>query len=148
MTLFAARNVVNVLAIVCCASALAARAQAQRDDDFHLSFQGSYLYGPADGFIQTPSGGQPGTTSRHRPHFGEIGINDANIGDVQLNLDWPSDRIFVGGQFISLSGNNESLQNTLVSQAETFPAGTGVRSDVRLDWYRVGYRHAFRFGND
>src|SRR5438874_669898 len=102
MTLFAARNVVNVLAIVCCASALAARAQAQRDDDFHLSFQGSYLYGPADGFIQTPSGGRPGTTSRQRPRFGEMGINDASIGDVQLNLDWRRERVFFGGQFIRL----------------------------------------------
>jgi hypothetical protein len=140
-----AAAIASLMIGVVVASAQSSVAGWEEGSPFKLQLTGSYLYGPVDGFIQTPSGGEAGTTSRQRPRFREMGINTANIGDVELDLDWRNDRFFAGGQFIDLSGSH-TLDEELISQGVTFPAGTAVSSDVRLDWYRFGYQHAFRFG--
>ncbi|HEX8915972.1 MAG TPA: hypothetical protein VF796_26730 [Humisphaera sp.] len=109
----------------------------------HVSAEGSYLYGSVRGSLQTPSGGRTGTTSPGRPSLEEIGIDDASIGDVALTLSIPGGhRFYAGGQFIGLSGG-ATLRDTLVSQGQTFDAGAPVHSDVRLDWYRLGYQNPF-----
>jgi hypothetical protein len=92
------------------------------------------------GFAQTPSGGNPGTTSPRRPKFREIGIDNAQIVDASVTFGFQNHEIYVGGQFVGLSGD-DTLDETLISQGRTFPAGAAVSSDVRLDWYRVGYRY-------
>ena len=40
-----------------------------------------------------------------------------------------------------------TLDETLISQAQTFPAGAHISSDLDLDWYRFGYRRRFALGN-
>ena len=115
--------------------------------DWRFSLQGSYLYGPINGYLQIPSGGEPGTTSRHRPKFSEIGIDDANIADVVGRAAWHNEELYLGAQFIRLSGD-DTLDDALTSHAVAFSAGTSVSSDVQLDWYRFGYRHRFAFGDD
>jgi hypothetical protein len=112
-------------------------------DDLHFSVIGTYLYGSARGNLQTPAGGRKGTTSSNRPHFKEIGIDDASIGDVEVRASWdPTNEIFVGAQFIRLSGDGRPGK-ALVSQGMFFPAKKFVSSDVKMDWYRIGYRYTF-----
>lgn len=112
-------------------------------DDLHFSVIGTYMYGSARGNLQTPAGGRKGTTSSNRPHFSEIGISDANIGDVEVRASWdPNQEVFVGAQFIRLSGDGRPGK-ALVSQGMFFPAKKFVSSDVRMDWYRIGYRYSF-----
>jgi hypothetical protein len=116
---------------------------ATDDREFTLSVAGTFLYGSASGYVQTPSGGEPGTTSKERPKFSEIGIDNASIGDGQLTATFGEQQrneVYVGGQFIRLSGS-DTLGSDLVSHGVTFPAGSHVSSDVQLDWYRVGYRY-------
>jgi hypothetical protein len=108
--------------------------------DFSVSVEGLYLYGPIYGSVQTPSGGEPGTTSPKRPRLSEIGIDDAHVADAALTLGTGNHGLYLGAQFIELSGA-ATLESTLVSQANTFTAGTRVESDVSLDWYRAGYRY-------
>jgi hypothetical protein len=125
---------------------IAAPSGPSNDDrDFTLSLAGTFLYGDVRGYVQTPSGGEPGTTSKQRPKFSEIGVENATIGDGQLTATFGEQQrneVYVGGQFIRLSGS-DTLGSDLVSHGVTFPAGSHVSSDVQLDWYRVGYRYRF-----
>ena len=114
---------------------------------FHLTIEGMWMYGPVSGHLQTPSGGRPGTTSSNRPTLGEIGINTASIYDAQIMPSFGDHGIYLGGQWVRLSGDAR-LEDTLISQGETFPAGTRVNSDVRMDWYRVGYRYRIQRGDE
>jgi hypothetical protein len=108
---------------------------------FRVALDVAYLYGEASGFVQTPSGGAPGTTSPRRPRLGEVGADVVNALDVNLTLGFATrHEVYVGAQFVGLSGDH-TLADTLISHGETFPAGTRVSADVRLDWYRLGYRY-------
>ena len=132
--------IIIIVAIAC--SAFAPLAQA----DPRFSLGASYLYGNVDGYVQTPSGGEPGSTSSHRPTLDEIGITNASIYDAQLTAGFSDNEFYAGGQWIRMSGG-ATLDQTLISQAQTFPAGTHVSSEVDLDWYRVGYRRRIELGN-
>jgi hypothetical protein len=114
------------------------------EDRAHFSLDASYLYGPAEGFVQTPSGGNPGTTSHHRPKLDEIGIDDASIADAELRGGRGPHELYLGGQWVRLSGD-DTLDDDLTSQARSFAAGTSVSSDLKLDWYRAGYRYRFNW---
>jgi hypothetical protein len=110
----------------------------------HLELDFRYLYGAVKGSVQTPSGGEPGTTSPNRPSLGEIGIDDASIFDGSLLVQLDRHMFSLGGQIIRLDGN-ATLERDLLSHSLLFPAGTDVHSSVQLDWYRFGYRYEFRF---
>jgi len=119
----------------------------QSSGSFHLTLEGMWMYGPVSGHLQTPSGGRPGTTSSNRPSLGEIGINTASIYDAEALPSFRDHGLYVGGQWIRLSGERD-LEETLISQGETFAAGSRVKSDVKLDWYRVGYRYRIQRGDE
>ncbi len=112
-----------------------------------LDVGAAFLWGPIDGSLQTPRGGEPGTTSRHRPTLKEIGIDDTRTGDFWAKLTFPPHGLYLGGRLTHLSGR-DTLESTLVSQGETFPAGTRVDAKVDLDWYRFGYRYRIPFDWD
>jgi len=104
--------------------------------------EGKFFFGPIDGYVQTPAGGEPGSTSHNRPRLGELGIHDAYIGQVTAAGLWGHNEVFGGAEIIRLSGDN-TLDSDLVTHGTTFTAGTSVSSDVSLDWYRIGYRYHF-----
>ena len=112
-------------------------------DDFRVDGGGAFLFGSAHGRVQTPAGGNPGTTSSGRPSLQEIGIDNASAGDFWANVSLGHHGLYLGGRLIHLSGDS-TLDSTLVSHGITFPAGSPVESDVRLDWYRLGYRYLFQ----
>ena len=97
--------------------------------------------GGLSGHLQTPNGGRPGSTSSHRPTVDEIGLHrvdwmpwldaEASYGNahaLHFNYVW-----------IDRSGQ-DVLSTALISQAQTFPAGSSVNSRVGLDTFRFGYR--------
>jgi hypothetical protein len=125
-----------------------AASTAEPDHDrFRFSLEGSFLIGPANGYVQTPAGGQPGTTSPRRPKLDEIGIDTVTAYDVAGNASFGPHQLYLGAQFVRLSGD-ATLDQPLVTQGQSFPAGTPVSSDLTLDWYRAGYRYAFAFDTD
>jgi hypothetical protein len=138
----AACVVAVVLSSTCFAPHVFAGSGDAGNNEWRFSLDASWRYGPTDGYVQIPSGGQPGTTSSHRPRFSEIGISDASIYDVEFDAAWRQEQIYLGGQFIRLSGD-DTLDDTLITHSNTFNAGTHVNSNVQLDWYRFGYRHQF-----
>jgi hypothetical protein len=99
-------------------------------------------YGSIDGYLQTPSGGHQGTTSHKRPTFDELGINTVLSFDGSLNAHWKMHTLTVGAQLNRFS-ENSTLHDSLISQNISFPANTNVASDIRMDWYRLGYLYAF-----
>jgi hypothetical protein len=110
----------------------------------HFSAEGDFFYGPAKGYIQTPAGGAPASTSHNRPRLGELGIHDAYIGRATLAGMWDRNELFGGAEIIRLSGS-DTLREDLTTHGTTFAAGTSVSSDVSLDWYRFGYRYHLNF---
>jgi hypothetical protein len=94
-----------------------------------------------EGSLQTPAGGDVGTTSPGRPRLDEIGLGglrvlpsfDAGLvalGKHELRLHY--DHVDIGGDAF--------LETPLVSQGQLFPAGSPVESRLRLSFLRVGYR--------
>jgi hypothetical protein len=116
-------------------------------DSPRFSATGSFIYGPVNGYVQTPSGGAPGSTSRKRPRLGELGISTATIGAAEVDADWGPHEIFGSAEIIRLSGS-ESLRSDLQTHGTNFAAGTFVHSDLSMDWYRVGYRNRISLGPD
>jgi hypothetical protein len=106
------------------------------------SLEGEYLFGSVRGSVQTPSGGQPGTTSNGRPSLKEIGIDHASIVDVELQASWGNHSLYLGGELIEMSGS-KTLRESLISQGNSFAAGDHVHSKVNLDWYRLGYEYQY-----
>jgi len=111
---------------------------------FHASLDGSFRYGKIKGFLQIPSGGKPGTTSNKRPTLDELDIDTVAVGDTSVNLRYGDHGIYAGARFVRLSGDSV-LTDDLISRDVTFPAGSSVDLDTRLDWYRFGYQHRFSF---
>jgi hypothetical protein len=102
-----------------------------------LTLEGGVLYGPVDGYLQTPSGGESGTSSPHRPTLHELNIDDAVFYDASLRAQWRHLQLNGGAQIIDLSGS-ATLTESLVSHGVPFPAGTHVHADNSLNWYHVG----------
>jgi hypothetical protein len=130
---------------ICFSLAIACCAHAHAGDAWQFTFTPTVAYGRVDGYVQTPRGGEPGTSSNHRPKFSEIGINDATIYRLDAVASRKSDQLYFDSRFIRLSGD-DMLGQTLVSQGNTYPADSNVNSDVQLDWYAVGYRRQFTLG--
>ena len=116
--------------------------QDQREMGFHFSVDGQFRYGNITGFVQVPRGGGAGTTSNERPKFDELGTNQAAIGDPSLTLGWNDHNIYAGASIVRLSGS-DTLSSTLISNGTTFPAGTSVHADIRLEGYWFGYEYRF-----
>lgn len=98
---------------------------------------GAFNFGAVEGFLQTPAGGQPGSSSHRRPTLDELGIDDATFYDVLASVQWRHLDFYVGYQSIGLDGN-ATLSENLVSRGVTFAAGTRVRSEADLNWVRTG----------
>jgi hypothetical protein len=61
-------------------------------------------YGPVDGSVQTPAGGEPGSSIPGRPTSDDLGIDRTTFYDVLAGLRWRRFRFYLGYQAIDLSG--------------------------------------------
>jgi hypothetical protein len=111
---------------------------------WEFSIEGTYSYGSVSGYVQTPSGGEPGTSSSKRPRLSEIGIDNVSLYDARFTAGYQDESIVVDAEFVRMSGS-DTLADSLISHSVTFPAGSRVSSDVQMDWYQVMYRHRFSF---
>lgn len=98
--------------------------------------------GPVRGFLQTPNGGQPGTTSPRRPSLSETGADGAGEAGLRIRAIYRRSELFLEGSGLSFGGD-DLLGQDLVSQGSDFPAGTFVDSRSGLSLFRLGYRYRF-----
>ena len=102
-----------------------------------LTLHGAYSFGDVDGFVQTPLGGAPGTSSRRRPDFAELGIHDGGFYDAGLEAHWHRLGLYGAYQGIGLEGNGH-LSSPLISHGVSFAAGESFQAKTRFDWLRFG----------
>jgi len=119
----------------------------QADRGLGAEMEGSLRYGPISGYVQTPRGGAPGTTSAQRPTFRELNMDDFFSPEVSLRLRWREHGLYAGASLVRLDGDS-TLNTPLVSQGTSFPAGAAVKSEVQLDWYRLGYQYRITWSNE
>jgi hypothetical protein len=119
-------------------------AASRAQDLFRVDGGTSFLLGSIDGYLQTPAGGSPGTTSIDRPTFEELGIKSVHGGDFWADVSYGHHGLYLGGRITHLSGGG-TLDEPLVSQSLAFAAGLSVETNIQLDWYRLGYRYLLPF---
>lgn len=98
--------------------------------------------GPSDGYLQTPKGGQPGTTSLGRPTFDEVGAETLVAPSADLRFAWGRHRVHLGAMLWILHGS-ETISEELVSHDDTYPAGTEITCDTEILAHWIGYGYAF-----
>jgi len=108
------------------------------DTQFSVNAGSAFLYGSVDGYLQTPAGGHPGTTSSKRPTFDELGFKTMSVLDSYVEVNKGRHEILVGEQFTRLSGKS-TLSKDLTSQNINFSAGEVVDAHIKTDWYRFNY---------
>jgi len=123
--------------------------EVEREKGFHLNFDASGSYGPISGYMQTPLGGVPASTSDKRPKFDELGIDTMTMTMVKLSLSAGLDSHYIYGSahLVNLSGKS-TLDEGLIFHGTVYPAGTRVKSDVNLSWYDIGYQYNIHFGKE
>jgi len=109
-------------------------------DGFKIEAGGAFLHGSVDGRVQTPAGGNLGSTSPGRPTFDELGIKSVRAADFWMNVSHGRHGLYAGGRIMHLSGSG-TLDDSLISQNLLFAAGLPVDAEAMFDWYRVGYRY-------
>lgn len=110
---------------------------AATNDPIEFTFQGSVNFGYADGFLQTPLGGEPGTSTRRRPTFHELNMDDVVFYDTGLKVRWRQ-IVFEGGyQFIRFNESG-TLSRPLTTRGVDFNAGADFKTNDRFDWYHAG----------
>jgi hypothetical protein len=114
---------------------------------FHLDFDASGSFGPISGYLQTPAGGAPSSTSNKRPTFEELGIDMTTMINLSLSASRGSHSIYGAGHLVDLGGEN-TLDETLIFHGKEYPAGTRVKADVKLNWYEIGYQYHIHFGKE
>jgi hypothetical protein len=119
----------------------------KEEKGFHLNLEGSVSYGPISGYLQTPLGGAPSSASDKRPTFKELGINNVTLFNLSFSAGMNQHFLYGAAHLVGLNGEN-TLDASLVFHGVDYPAGTWVKSDVRLNWYELGYRYTFEFGKE
>lgn len=115
--------------------------------ELYIDFGESYQYSRILGYLQTPHGGEPGTTSKKRPTFKELNLETADSFYSTLRISSNRHTFYGSIQLTHLSGDSV-LDDELISQEVTYPAGSNVSADVELDLYRFGYQYCLFAGNN
>jgi len=95
-----------------------------------------------EGYMQTPTGGKPGTSDIERPTLKELNIDDSPIYDLILSGRWAQNTIYGGIHLIQLTGSGVLAQPLITRRP--FPADTAFDAEVNYDWYQVGYARWFQ----
>lgn len=115
--------------------------------DLKIEIGGRWMYGNIDGYLQTPAGGAPGTTSSNRPTLGELGYNNESSFGAQGSVQWREHIFSLGARITHLSGDAR-LNTELTSENVVYAPGPIVTSTIDLDWYYLGYQYEFTWDTD
>jgi len=124
-------------------------AQAAEDASapLRLDLRASAVLASFDGELQTPMGGQAGTTSKERPETNEVGLDGLGgfaTASLELHL---FEKHILHLSYTSLDRTgSETLDRELITHGQTFPRGARVKSRLELPFGRLGYRMPFEWG--
>lgn len=103
-----------------------------------LRLRSEVRVGPLTGWLQTPKGGQPGTTTLERPTFEELGADTLVAPTADLRAAFGRHRIHAGASLWILHGS-ATLEEDLVSHDDAYPAGTAMTCDTEILAHWIGY---------
>jgi hypothetical protein len=124
---------------------LAGQGEPARTPGFETRLRAEVRAGPVNGYLQTPKGGTPGTTSLKRPTFDEVGAETLIAPTADLRFAFGRHRVHLGASWWMLHGD-ETLQQDLTSHDDFYPAGTAMTSDTDILASWLGYGYAFELG--
>lgn len=105
--------------------------------------QSSRMVAPT-GYVQTPLGGEPGTSDLKRPTLSELGIRKQPINDSYIFVNWRNVGIYFVTQQIR-SHNQARLNKTLRTYGKKLPTGTLMSHYLQLDNHSFGITYRFDF---
>lgn len=120
------------------------RPPLKRDNNpFHLSL-GSYIgYGQLMGHLQSGEDSYTGTGSTNSPDMrDDLGFSEIKRGNFFAELGWNRHSLQSSSHLLKIKGKN-TLGKTLIFDGITYPAGTQIKSDLKSNWYELGYRYRF-----
>ena len=121
---------------------LAATAeQPSAPPPLRVSITASLWIASLDGYIQTPLGGQFGTTSTRRPTISELdqdGITGLGVATASL-LFREKHEIIISYTGLERRGST-TLERDLVTHGQSFPSGSRVNSSLEMPLIRIDYR--------
>ena len=99
-----------------------------------------------DGYLQTPTGGAPGTSSLSRPGFRELSADNGTYRWLGGMVAFGSNALSVRYTAIADQGT-ATLRDALVSQGRPFAAGDPLESRIGLDGLSLSYTRSFPIGD-
>jgi hypothetical protein len=126
--------------------ALVGRGEPAHVSGLDLRVRAEVRAGPVvGGFVQTPIGGQPGTSSPGRPTFDELDVSSAIAPSTDLRFAFGRHRVRLGGTYWILHGE-DTLRDDLVTHGDSYTAGALLSSDTEFLSSWLGYGYAFALG--
>ncbi|MBI3849507.1 MAG: hypothetical protein HY298_04335 [Verrucomicrobia bacterium] len=116
---------------------LLAEDSDQPQQAVNITTRGSFNFGLVDGFLQTPAGGRPGTSTHQRPTLADLNIRDVGFYDMRLDLQWQHFDFYGGYQIIGLDGSG-NLARSLISHGVSFAAGDQFTTQNQFNWFNFG----------
>lgn len=107
----------------------------------------SVRLGVIDGFLQTPKGGRPGSSSKKRPTLEELDVDDVAMTEAWGSIGWGPHSLVGSARSLAIS-RQSTLSAPLVSNNIRFPSDSTVALSARLNSYRIGYRYSLILASD
>ena len=107
-------------------------------DEFGFSFK--HGYAPISGYLQTPAGGQPGTSDMKRPTFEELDVDAAVYMDIDLYYKSNKYTPYIGLRLMDIDSSG-ILEKDLTSRGQTFLKGGYFDHETSFNIYRFGTKY-------
>jgi len=101
-------------------------------------------YAPISGYIQTPAGGNPGTSDMKRPTFEELDVDHTDYMDIDL---YYRSRKYTPYISLRLMDGDSSgiLEKDLTTRGQTFSIGDSYDHETSFNIYRFGAKYDFAY---
>ncbi|MDH5737252.1 MAG: hypothetical protein OEZ23_03030 [Gammaproteobacteria bacterium] len=119
-----------------CADGLEAEGREAAQIEYQVYL--SRWAGDIKGYLQTPDGGMPGRTDRHRPTFAELGIETADREVAGMHINVGHHQFLLESQRMRFE-EELLLDAPLLSQWIQFDAGEAVKTQIKMDAWRFRY---------
>jgi hypothetical protein len=126
------------LLILFCAGLFLFIPSVARADGFGISVKQGYA--PISGYLQTPAGGNPGTSDIKRPTFKELDIDDTSYIDIDLYYKKRNYTPYIGVRLIDVDSSG-ILEKDLTTRGQTFSKGQSYDHETSFNIYRFGTKY-------
>jgi hypothetical protein len=111
-------------------------------DGFGISVKQGYA--PITGYLQTPAGGNPGTSDIKRPTFKEFDIDDTSYMDIDFYYKSRNYTPYFGVRLIDVDSSG-ILGMDLTTRGQMFLTGESYDYETSFNIYRFGTKYDFAY---